>query len=220
MSGSKNKSEYDHAVGRVGTGAGIDWVYTDQTGGQMNYTGNKTDLAMFGDGYFNVLTPDGYRYTRAGNFNVNQNGYLVTQSGYYLAGQGLNNGRNPGPIYVGNEDFYINEQGMVMVNRPDQNKVNQSVVLDQIKVTDFVDKQKLFLEPGNVYRVEDEAGKSNIKIPENLRIGQGYIERSNSVPTTEMVKLIDSYRIHEASSRVVRALDQTLAKAVNEIARR
>ena len=220
LSSSKDKPDYSHAVGRVGTGAGIDWIYTDQTGGQMNYTGNKTDMAMFGDGYFTVLTPDGYRYTRAGNFNVNQNGFLVNQQGHFLVGQGLNNGRNPGPINVGSEEYYVSEQGVISVNRPDQNKIMQSVVLDQIKVTDFTDKQKLFLEPGNVYRVEDEPGKSNYKIPENLRIGQGYVERSNSVPTTEMVKLIDSYRIHEASSRVIKALDQTLQKAVNDIARR
>ena len=60
----------------------------------------------------------------------------------------------------------------------------------------------------------------NFKIPENLQVAQGYIERSNSIPTTEMVKLIDSYRIHSASARVLKALDQTLEKTVNRVAGR
>ncbi|MBD3265209.1 flagellar hook-basal body complex protein [bacterium] len=220
LSPTTNKPRYNHAIGRVGTGAGVDWVYTDHTEGQMVHTGNKTDIALFGDGYFTVLTPDGFRFTRQGNFHVDQEGDLATQQGFKVVGQGINQGRNPGPINVGRNDFWVDEYGNVITRQPDQNGIMTDTVVDQIKITDFHNKDLLFAEPGNVYRVEEEEDKSNFKIPEDFRVAQGYIERSNSVPTTEMVKLIDSYRTHEASARVLKSLDQTLRKAVNEIAGR
>ena len=90
--------------------------------------------------------------------------------------------------------------------------------MDQLKLTAFEDESKLFREKGNLYRVE-EGDQDNFKIPEFYRVHQGYVERANTIPTTEMVKLMDSYRIHEASSRVIRALDQTLQRAVNDVGR-
>jgi flagellar basal-body rod protein FlgF len=219
LSSSTDKPRYSHAIGRVGTGAGVDWVYQDHSEGQMVHTGNKNDIALFGDGYFTVLTPDGYRFTRGGDFNVNQNGHLVTSQGHYVVGQGLNNNRNPAPIQVGSDDFWVDEYGTVLSRQPNQFGIMQDVINDQIKITDFHDKDRLFQEAGGLYRVEED-DLDNFKIPEDFRVAQGYIERSNSVPTTEMIKLIDAYRIHEANSRVLKALDQTLQKAVSQIAGR
>jgi len=87
-----------------------------------------------------------------------------------------------------------------------------------MRVVDFEDRDKLFREPGNIFRCEED-DTDNFKIPEQFQVAQGYIEQSNAYPTTEMVKLIDSFRVHEASARVIKALDSTLSKAVNEIAR-
>ncbi|MGI6455253.1 MAG: flagellar hook-basal body protein [bacterium] len=218
LSLSTSNPRFNHAIGRVGTGAGVDWTYTNHAHGQMNYTANKTDLAIFGDGFFTVQTPEGFRYTRAGNFHVDRDGYLVNAQGHKLVGQGINNQRQPAPLYVGHEDFFVNHFGEVFVSRPDQNGISRNVLLDQIKIVDFQNKDKLFREEGNIYRVE-EGDQSNIRIPESYRIGQGYIEQSNTIPTTEMVKMIDSFRIYEASSRVLRSLDQTLQKTVNEVGR-
>jgi len=208
----------NQTIGRLGTGAGIDWIYVDHSAGQMIYTGDTNDLALFGDGFFTLLSPDGQRYSRSGNFHVDKEGYLVNAQGYYVMGQGIHNGRQPGRIQVGQENFHVDGHGQVLVQRPNQQGIMSNVVLDQIKVTDFVNKDKLFREQGNIYRVE-EGGTDNFKIPDQFQVAQGYLEKSNSIPTTEMVKLIESYRIHEASARVIRALDQTLNKAVNELAR-
>ena len=209
---------YHQTIGRLGTGAGIDWIYVDHSAGQMVYTGDSNDLALFGDGFFTLLSPDGQRYTRSGNFHVDKEGYLVNSQGYYVMGQGINNGRQPGRIQVGQEHFHVDGFGQVLVQRPNQQGIMSNVVLDQIRVIDFTNEDKLFREAGNIYRVEEDDA-DNFKIPVEFRVAQGYLEKSNSIPTTEMVKLIDSYRIHEASARVIRALDQTLNKAVNELAR-
>lgn len=218
LSPASEKPRYNHAMGRVGTGAGVDWQYVDHTPGQMVFTDKSTDMAIFGDGFFNVLTPDGIRYTRAGDFAVNNEGYLVTPQGYYVLGQGVNNNRVPTPLEVGNDEIYVNHFGEVFHRQPDQQGVMQNVLVDQLKISDFEDKDKLFREPGNVFRAEED-DLDNFKIPDYFRIGQGYIEKANTQATTEMVKMIDSYRVFEASSRVLRALDDTLRKAVNDVAR-
>ncbi|MBI1389654.1 MAG: flagellar hook-basal body complex protein [bacterium] len=218
LSPSTDKPRYNHAIGRVGTGAGVDWVYVDYTGGQMRYTGSKTDVSIFGDGFFAVKTPDGMRFTRSGNFVVNDEGYLTTTQGHYVMGQGANNNNEQSPIYVGNKDFYINYYGEVFTQQPDQNGVMRNTLMDQVVVVDFADKNKLFREPGNLYRVED-GDTNNFTIPDKYQVAQGYIEESNTDPTTEMVKMIDSFRTFEASSRVLKAIDQSVGRAVNEVGR-
>jgi flagellar basal-body rod protein FlgF len=222
LSTTTNKNRFNHAIGRVGTGAGVDWIYTNSTSGGVRYSGEPTDMAIDGDGYFSLITPDGVRFSRTGNFHVNNEGYLVNNQGYYVMGQGTQNNRTPGPIKVGGDDFRIGDYGYVYTKQKTQDAagktVYQEVELDQLRVADFEDKDKLFREPGNIYRCEED-DMDNFKIPDHFRVAQGYVEQSNAVPTTEMVKLIDSFRVHEASARVIRALDQTLGKAVNEIAR-
>lgn len=222
LTATTNKNRYNHAIGRVGTGAGIDWIYTDSSSGGLRYSGEPTDMAIKGDGYFSLITPDGTRFSRSGNFSVNNEGFLVNSQGYYVMGQGTQNNRVPGPIHVGGEQFHIGDYGNVYVNRTVQNaagqNVTQEVEIDQLRVIDFEDRDKLFREPGNIFRCEED-DLDNMKIPDRFQVAQGFVEQSNAVPTTEMVKLIDSFRVHEASARVIKALDQTLGKAVNEIAR-
>ncbi|MEW6238124.1 MAG: flagellar hook-basal body protein [Candidatus Omnitrophota bacterium] len=220
---SLEKARYNHAIGRVGTGAGVDWSYIDHSPGQTLYTDNPSDMAINGDGFFTVLTPDGLRYTRAGDFVVDKDGYLKTHQGYFVMGQGINNQRNPTTIYVGNNDFYVDPYGQVFrrekdMTLPAAQRVTREVLIDQLKITDFEDKDKLFREPGNYFRCEED-DRDNMKVPAYYRVEQGYIEKANCFPTTEMVKMIDSYRVYEASARVLKALDGTLQKAVNEVAR-
>lgn len=216
LSKSTDLPRYNHAIGRVGTGAGVDWVYVDHTPGATQFTDNKSDFVIQGDGYFSLQTPDGQRYTRAGGFLVDKDGYLVNPMGHHVVGQGINNNRIPSPIRVGTEDFYVDPRGFVSVTRPDANGIMNDTIIDQIRIVDFADKDKVFREPGNLFRVE-EGSEDNIIPPAEYSVYQGYIEKANSMPTTEMIKLIDSSRIHEASARVVHALDETLEKAVNQV---
>ena len=219
ISPSTNKPRYNQAIGRIGTGAGIDWIYVNYQPGSFTYTGNPTDLAINGDGFFTVNTPDGMRFTRSGDFLVDSEGYLANSQGFRVLGQGVNQGRKPSPIRVGMEDFYVDPFGQVFTRRLDPNtNVVSDVLVDQIKIVDFDNRDKLFREAGNLYRLE-EGDQNNLKIPDKFQVAQGYFERSNTIPTTDMVKLIDSYRVHEASARVIRAIDQTLQRAVNDVAR-
>ncbi len=219
LSPSTTKDRFNHAIGRVGTGAGVNWVHVDQARGMVKHTGNPTDFALMGDGYFTVMTMDGVRFTRAGDFLVDSEGYLVNSQGHHVIGQGLNNQRIPGPIKVDDKNFYTDYFGQIHVENVDPaSGITYYTLLDQMKIVDFDEPDRLFREPGNLFRVEP-GDQDMITVPERYRVAQGYIEGSNSHPSTEMVKLIDSYRVHEASARVIRAIDQTLDKAVNQIAR-
>lgn len=223
LSRSTDKPRYSHAIGRIGTGAGVDWSYVDHSPGSYRYTGDNNHMAISGDGFFAVATPDGTRFTRQGSFMVDRDGYLVTQQGFRLLGQGVDptDPTAPAqrrPIQVGTQEFYVNHFGEIFAKVPDAQNVMRNQFVDQIAIADFEDKDRLFREPGSMFRVE-EGDEDNFAIPDRYQVMQGYIENSNTLPTTEMVKLIDSYRIFEASSRVIRSLDQTLGRAVNDVGR-
>lgn len=218
LSPSTNIPRYNHVIGRVGTGAGVDWKYVNHEAGPMKHTGDDSDFAIVGDGYFTVQTPDGMRFTRSGDFMVDKEGFLINAQGHFVVGQGVNNNNQKGPIYVGQNQFYVNHFGELFTQQPDANGVMRNQLIDQLAVVDFADKDRLFREPGNLFRVE-EGDIDNVIIPKQFRVTQGYVEQANTAPTTEMVKMIDSFRIFEASARALRAQDQTLQRAVNDVGR-
>ena len=217
ISPTLEQPRYGHAIGRIGTGAGVDWVYTDSSPGQIVYTGNPNDLAMTGDGYFTILTPDGMRYTRNGSFYRDANGYLTTTEGHYLAGQGQ--GAYIQPIKISTDRFTVDQHGRVFEIRVDPvTGTDMQVFVDQLRIVDFANRDLLLKEGNNLYSLEP-GHAANIIPPRHLSVAQGYIERSNSVPTTEMIHLMDCMRNFEANSRVLKKIDDTLRRAVNDVGR-
>ncbi|MBE7557478.1 flagellar hook-basal body complex protein [bacterium] len=75
-------------IGRVGTGTGLDWIYTVYENGQMKHTGEPTDVALMGDGFFTLQlhATGGTAYTRNGAFMLDEDGYLRTMEGDYVMG--------------------------------------------------------------------------------------------------------------------------------------
>ena len=214
---SLERPRYGHAIGRIGTGAGVDWVYTDSSPGQIVHTGDQNDLAMVADGYFTILTPDGMRYTRNGSFYRDAEGYLTTPEGHYLAGQGSDGYIQP--IKLSSDRFIADKYGNVYDLTTDPNTgVPVQNFVDQLRIVDFRNRDLLMKVGNNLYTLEP-GNEDNIIPPRRLGVAQGYIERSNCVPTTEMIHLIDSMRNFEANSRVIRKIDQTLRRTVNDVGR-
>jgi flagellar basal-body rod protein FlgG len=184
-------------VGNLNFGAQIDQLYYDFASGGFEETGRATDFAIQGAGFFVLDTPAGERYTRAGAFLVDRDGYIIDASGNYVLGQ---NGR----IYTGGSEFTVNQDGEVTL--PDGS------VADTLRLAEFEDPRTLRKQGGNVFesaggQPEDGAGRSAIR--------QGYLENSNVDIAREMVEMITVYRVYETNQKMLTMNDEINGKAVN-----
>lgn len=180
-------------------GTRIDEVFVDFTQGSFEETGETTDIALAGEGFFVVSTPGGERLTRASAFDVDYNGYIVDSNGYYLLGQN-------GPINVGTDDFSINDRGGIIANGRN---------IDTIRVMTAADVNDLQKQGENLYYSESgyiaaDAGRYAVK--------QGFVEGSNVNIAREMVDMMTVYRVYESNQKALQMVDELTGRAVNEIA--
>lgn len=186
-------------VGPLEPGVHIDEIITDFTQGPLDQTNINTDLALAGAGYFVINTPEGERYTRAGNFTVNANGYLVTQEGYGVMGSG-------GPIFVGNDQFAVNQLGEI---------TKDGEIIDQLRLVTFNDETLLRKAGDNLFL--NYGGAQSVDLA--CTVHQGILESSNVNVGEVMVDMITVYRLYEANQKMLQTADETLGRAVNEIAK-
>lgn len=172
-------------------------TFTDYSPGGMKETGNPLDVALSSEGFFTVLTPDGIAYTRDGQFTLDSNGSLVTKNGYYVQGEG-------GPVQINGEHVEIGQRGEIIVD---------GEIVNQLMVRQF-DTEDLTRVRDAMYVPRDSAGGVPVEQPE---IMQGYLELSNVNIVREMVDMISTQRHYEANSKVIRAIDQSLQKTVNNV---
>lgn len=185
-------------VGPLGMGKHIDETVTYFTEGSYEETGETTDISVFGDGFFVVNTPQGDRYTRAGNFMVNSEGVLVNADGHFV--MSTDNQR----ITVGSKDFVVDSNANITV-------AGEQVAT--IAVVDFADRGALAKEGSNLFTGAGAAPS------ENFALRQGFIETSNVDTAREVATMIMTNRAFEANQRIVKMFDESIAKTVNEIAR-
>lgn len=198
----------------------VDGTYTLHEQGQLAPTGNAFDNAINGPGFYEVLTPNGVRYTRKGNFTINNEGKLVTDQGFYLLS------KSPPPtagadgkievvappesraINVGGGKFTISLDGEVYSG---QNKVAD------LALVEFNDSHALKKEGNSLFINPDQ---KNIKIGDlKTSVHQGFVEQSNVNAVSEMSSLINANRNFESIQRVIKTYDTMSGKAVNEISK-
>ena len=178
---------------------GIPIAVLDLSQGRIQHTGNELDLAIDGPGFFAVQTKDGLRLTRQGNFTRNDEGFLVNANGDQVLGEG-------GPILI-NENTQITEEGNIVSNES---------IIDRLSIHDFFDRSQIRLAGNGYFMAVDE---STVVPLQESHIKSGYLENSNVDPLAEMVNMIEIYRQFEANQKAIRAQDETLQKAVNEVGR-
>ncbi|MDM4772904.1 flagellar hook-basal body protein [Solimonas sp. SE-A11] len=193
----------------VGTGAFASLIDGSQPGsaveahrsqrqGAIQQTGRKLDLAIEGEGWFRVQAPEGVRYTRRGDFEMDPSGRVQTAQGLpLLAGSA--------PLSLPNMDFEIDAQGAVRVG---------SGVLDRILLAQADEDTQLVYVGEGLYAA---AGELPIAAPEagTASIRQGAIERGNVDPLQEMVAMMQTVRHFGSSAQALRAYDQMLDAAIN-----
>ena len=206
-------------VGKLGTGVEVNEVYTDFDQGSLQRTENNFDLALEGRGFLTIKTERGERYTRNGSFTINQDGILMTHNGYPVMGEN-------GIIRVQHNNFIVNERGEILVNSAiDPNAVvgmadndwSQPVVLDRLKLADFEKIRELKKEGDSLWKKTEYSGPPIP--PGNLKVIQGFLEKSNVNMIREMVEMIEVQRSYEANQKAVQTHDTELGRLINEVAR-
>ena len=220
---------YRPNIGLLGLGDYIDEIAVNYEQGPIETTGNELDLAIGGEGFFTIQSPNGIRYTRNGAFFRNADGYIQDIRGYNL----LDNQGQPIqiPRDMFNKDIIITEDGGIYVKgddtdqyQPDPDQIvttgNQGnrQLLAQIQLVSFEDRLALRKQGDNLFvPVADQDG--NIAQPQaaNGLIVQGALEKSNVLIVREMVELIHNHRLYEAAAKAVTTQDEMLDKSVNEV---
>jgi flagellar basal-body rod protein FlgG len=175
------------------------------TQGNLQTTGNAKDIAIDGQGFFQVLLPDGTTgYTRAGSFQVDNQGQLVTASGYVL---------QPAiTIPADAQSLTVSVDGLVNVTLPGAAAPTQ---VGDIQLASFINPAGLEAKGGNIYIETNASGAPTVNIPGTNGLGtvvQGYIETANVNVVEEMVNMIQAQRAYEINSKAVTASDQMLQK--------
>jgi flagellar basal-body rod protein FlgG len=181
------------------------------TTGSFRATGSPFDLAIEGDGFFQISLPDGTTaYSRAGALHRDAQGLVVTAEGYALQPQ-ITVPENAVTVTVSRD-------GVVSASIPGQSASQQ---LGTIELATFQNPAGLTPLGGNLFQVTSASGEPQTGTPGTEQRGtlvQGYLEDSNVSVVEEMVNMILGQRAYEASSKVIKAADEMLAQ-VNNIVR-
>lgn len=213
----KDTSNYNLSkhIGNISLGVKIGENYTDYSQGSLHETGNETDFALAGDGFFAISFTNkngetSMKLTRDGAFTLNKDGYLVTKDGDYVMNQTGAMNSNPGTnSYIQidpNQSFMVDASGRITQN---------GVEVGQIGVVDVDDYNYIEKYGENLYQV---AQGGNV-VQSDAGVAQGVLEMSNVNVVSEMVEMITISRAYESNQKVIQTMDETLDKAVNQVGR-
>jgi flagellar basal-body rod protein FlgG len=179
------------------------------TQGSLNETDNQYDLAIEGNGFFQVQMPDGtITYTRAGQFQLNSQGQIVTTDGYPLI---------PSITVPTNATAVtITKYGVVNATISGQTNASQ---LGQIQLATFPNPGGLESMGSNLLQVTQSSGDAVVGNPGGTEglgtLEQGYLENSNVDVVTMFVQMVLAQRAYESNSKVVTAADNMYSEANN-----
>jgi flagellar basal-body rod protein FlgG len=178
-------------------------TYVDVRPGALKHTGNRLDLAIDGDGYFEIATAQGPAYTRQGDFQVDARGRLVTAQGQAVMSNG-------GEILLSGAQPRVDRNGNVF----DAGDPNAKLPVARIKLVRFDDTSPMtslgngLLAPGEGMV---ELGTSDVHLK------QGYLEGSNVSTQQEMVQLMQAARHFESVQKAIQGYDEAVDTAIRKL---
>jgi flagellar basal-body rod protein FlgF len=172
----------------------------DTRSGPIEFTGNPLDVAIKGDAFFAVQTPQGERYTRNGALEINPQGQLVTSEGHPVLGDN-------GPI-----TFTPQERGFNVA--PDGTVTSEQGQRGKIRLVRFDNPQLLHSEGGNILSSSNQGQPAG----NTSRIEAGALERSNVKPVVEMSRLIEVNRSYTSVAGMVGRMDELRRTAISRLA--
>lgn len=185
----------------IGLGVQTSAVRNLHIQGSLIGTSNKLDLALVGRGWFQIESADGgTNYTRAGAFNTNAEGELVTIDGYRVV---------PGVTFPEDaSEVIISRTGQVFARIGNDAEMQD---LGQLTLANFVNEAGLEPMGDNLFRETPASGPAIVGVPDDpgyAHIQQGYLEGSNVDPVKEITDLISAQRAYEMNSKIIQAADE------------
>ena len=207
----KDTSEHPNTpkdLGSMSLGVKIGETYTDFSQGSFRETGNTFDLALSGDGFFNIEFTNksgetSVKYTRDGSFTLTADGYLVTDDGDYV----LDTEGEHIKLDTLTTDTQIISDGSIY---------QDGNLVAQIQLTAFEDNDYLSHYGETMWDTVE--GATEVENPD-VKVYQGYLEQSNINVVEEMVNMISIQRHYEANQKLITTYDESLDKSVNQIGR-
>jgi len=193
--------ELDGSINDIGGGVALIDVQTDYSVGQLKETGGRLDLAITGDGFFNVQGDDGQQYlTRAGNLMMDAQGRLVTQ-----------NGQRPVLDQAGSEIVLDTDQPFAV--SPD-GFVSQSGSLVAIGMSQPQSLDELVKVGNNLFQPLGEIQPVPLG---DRHVRQGFLEMSGANPVRQMMAMIETTRAFEANTRMIQNQDAMLDALISRV---
>lgn len=220
-------SDFYHHDGREHSFVNVNTIHTDHTQGGMKLTNGPFDLAIDGVGFFAVKTPEGTRFTRAGDFKLNGEGTVVTNDGYpvlVLPQNGLQQtpteGFNPFTEQGGEklEEFSVrglNAQGGKITITANGQIYLGDQNLGTVAVAEFADPRLLQKVSSTLYTNPDANNVPRVSTATKVR--QGFLENSNVNPVSELTNLIKANRMFESNMRAIKTYSDMAGKEANEV---
>ncbi|MBL4574098.1 MAG: flagellar basal-body rod protein FlgG [Gammaproteobacteria bacterium] len=209
--GAQSSQDTVYSTGLM-IGTGVRTVATEKlfTQGNLSQTENPLDVAIEGRGFLQVLLPDGgLAYTRDGSMQVDNQGQLVTPSGYAIQ-PSIN-------IPADAQSITIAVDGTVSVSLQGNSATTQ---VGSIQLADFINSSGLQARGGNLLLETTSSGSPQVGLPGANGLGsllQGFIENSNVNVVEELVNMIETQRAYEMNSRAISTADQMLQYVSNNL---
>jgi len=202
---STNSTQIPSGI-QIGLGAKLASVTKIFTIGNINQTGNELDIAIEGDGFYQIQMPDGTTsYSRSGSFKRDSQGRVVTSDGYPLVPE-IVIPNNATAINIGND-------GTVSVSQAGQTSPTN---VGNIQLATFSNPSGLLAMGKNLFQQSDASGNATTGPPGQNGLGttaQGFLEMSNVSVMEEMVNMITGQRAYEVNSKAVQTADEMLQTA-------
>jgi len=181
-------------------------MHTDFSNGGLKNTDNDFDLALVGDGFFCVQTPDGVQYTRKGDFTLNAEGVLVTQDGWPVLGDGGEIKINSQTSTLKHQKFAVDAEGNILVDGKE---------VGSLRIVDFPKPYRLEKVGDSLFKPATPAAGEHTA--EEVNVSQRFLELSNVNAVKMMTEMIEVLRGYESYQKMIRSMDETNARAINEV---
>lgn len=207
IAGSATQGDNNIPVGiQVGMGVRPLAVHKFFSQGDFQNSGNPLDVAIEGDGFFQVQVGDQLMFTRAGAFKLNADGTIVTANGYVLQPEFA--------VPQETRSISISENGYLAALDSNANEIAST----NIPLYTFINPAGLDARGRNLYMPTDASGEAVEGVPGEGNVGtlaQGFLEMSNVEVVDEMVNMIVGQRAYEMNSKSIQTSDSMLQTAVN-----